>query len=342
MSSEAAPALQPEPEYGALARRVVLLGGLTAAAAAAVVWLPALEPVRDRFANTDARWVAAVFALQVASVLSFVAAFRVSFERRIGWRAAFDLAMVGEGANVVLPSGGGGGLAVGAALLVRAGVPTRFATSRMAVLFLVTSAVSFAAIVLAGTGEAVGVLPGDASLLATLGPAVAAALVLVAAAELPRRLPTIAAEPHQRVRTILQRLQRFLREAVTLSITMIRTGDPLLIGGAVGYFAFDVASLGAAFEALGQGAQPVATLTLAYVLGHGGALIPLPGSAEGGLVGMLTAYGSPLSLVVGAVIVYRTSHAGVPMILALFGYADLRRLRRRHRLSREEIARRFG
>ena len=112
------------------------------------------------------------------------------------------------------------------------------------------------------------------------------------------------------MRSRIRGLQQFLREAVDMSLAGIRGGDPLLLGGSVGYFAFDVASLGASFEALGSGGLPLGTFVLAYVLGHGGALIPLPGSAEGGLLGMYTAYGSPLSLAVGAILVYRTFHAG--------------------------------
>jgi uncharacterized membrane protein YbhN (UPF0104 family) len=83
----------------------------------------------------------------------------------------------------------------------------------------------------------------------------------------------------------------------------------------------------------------VGTFVLAYVIGHGGALIPLPGSAEGGLVGMYTAYGASLSLSVGAILVYRTFHAGLPVVLGMLGYADIRRLR--HDRAPEEVARRF-
>lgn len=312
---------------------------LLVAAAAAVVWLPFLEPVRDRFANTNGVWVAVAFGLQVLSTLSFVAAFRGAFERRIGWRAAFDLAMVEEGANVILPSGGSGGLAIGAVILIRAGVPTRFAASRSAVLFLVTSAVGFVALLLAGTLETVGVLPGDAALLATLLPALGAALVMVAAIVLSHKLPEVHARPDQRTRRLVQRTQRFLREAVDLSLAMISRGDLLLIGGSLGYFGFDVASLGASFAALGGGGLPLGLFVIAYVLGHGGAILPLPGSAEGGLVGVFTLYGCPLSLAVGAVLVYRTFHAGVPVVLALAGFADIRRLRRQR--PPEEVAKRF-
>lgn len=333
-----------EEEAGLDLRGLALRGSLILAAvlavAAAVTWLPALAPIRNRFADTDPRWVLIAFFLQLASVLSFVVAFRGVFEGRIRWRAAMDLALIEEGANVLLPSGGSGGLAIGAAMMVRAGVPTQYAASRTAVLFLVTSAVSFLAVIIFGTLAGVGVLGSDVTWLATLGPAVVATLVLTAAVVLPRRLPVLEAAEGQRIRAAIRRLQLFLQEAVQLSVEMIRTADVPLLAGAVGYFAFDVASAAAAFAALGHGALPLACFTVAYVLGHGGALIPLPGSAEGGLVGIFAAYGSPLSLTIGAILVYRTFHAGVPTILGLFGYIDLRR-QRPNRPPPEEIARRF-
>jgi uncharacterized membrane protein YbhN (UPF0104 family) len=167
-----------------------------------------------------------------------------------------------------------------------------------------------------------------------------AAVVIVAAIVLSHRLPEVQARPEQRVRSFVARLQRFLREAVDLSIELIRKGDVLLIGGSIGYFGFDVASLWASFAALGGGGPALGLFVIAYVLGHGGAIVPIPGSAEGGLVGAFSLYGAPVSLAVGATLVYRTFHAGVPVILALGGYADIRRLREQR--DPAEVARRFG
>ena len=94
--------------------------------------------------------------------------------------------MAVQGMNIVLPSGGAGGLAVGAVLLDRAGVPRSFAASRTVALFLITSLVSFVAVVIAGFGVAAGVLSGDATLAVTLLPGVAALLLIVAVFALPR------------------------------------------------------------------------------------------------------------------------------------------------------------
>jgi hypothetical protein len=101
----------------------------------------------------------------------------------------------------------------------------------------------------------------------------------------------------------------------------------LLILGAVGYYAFDVASMGAAFEALGGGGPALGIFVLAYTIGHAGAIVPIPGSAEGGLVGAFTLFGAPLSLVVGGILLYRVFHAGVPFLLGALGLADMSRHR---------------
>jgi hypothetical protein len=90
--------------------------------------------------------------------------------------------------------------------------------------------------------------------------------------------------------------------------------------------------MGAAFEALGGGGPALGLFVLAYTIGHGGAIVPLPGSAEGGLVGGFTLYGTSLSLSAGGILLYRTFHAGVPFLLGALGLADMsRRKRNGHR-----------
>ena len=152
-TEEADAARKKAPDGHTILVNGALAAGLAVLAAAAVIWVPFLEPIRDRFANTEPGWVVAAFVLQLLSVLSFVVALRGAFDRRLGWRESFDVGVVEESANVFLPSGGSGGLALGAVILIRSGIPTAFAVSRSAVLFLVTSAVSgFALVALRDAG----------------------------------------------------------------------------------------------------------------------------------------------------------------------------------------------
>ena len=118
------------------------------------------------------------------------------------------------------------------------------------------------------------------------------------------------------------------REGCARLRELLRSGDRLVIAGAIGYFVFDVAALAAAFHAVGSAGLPIGLLVLAYTLGHGGAMIPIPGSAEGGLIGMFVLYGMSLPTATAAVIAYRALHAGVPMVLGVIGLADVRRLLR--------------
>ena len=175
-TEEVEAARQKAPESRTIFVNGLLAAGLALLAAAAVIWVPFLEPIRDRFADTEPGWVVAAFVLQLLSVLSFVVALRGAFERRLGWRESFDVGVVEESANVFLPSGGSGGLALGAVILIRSGIPSAFAASRSAVLFLVTSAVSGGALIVFGLLEAGNLLPGDAALTETLIPGLAGAL----------------------------------------------------------------------------------------------------------------------------------------------------------------------
>jgi uncharacterized membrane protein YbhN (UPF0104 family) len=329
-TDEVEKAREKAPESRTIFVNGALAAGLVVIAAAAVIWVPFLEPIRDRFANTEPGWVVACFVLQLLSVLSFVVALRGAFERRLGWREAFDVGVVEESANVFLPSGGSGGLALGAVILVRSGIPTAFAASRSAVLFLVTSAVSGFALIIFGLGEAVGIFPGHADLTATLIPGLAGAFIVGAIIFLPRLVPQLDADKGGKIRRAIALGQAWLVGAVDTSIEMVLTRrEMLLILGSIGYYAFDVASMGAAFEALGGGGPALGLFVLAYTIGHAGAIVPLPGSAEGGLVGAFTLYGSSLSLAVGGILLYRVFHAGVPFLLGALGLADMSRQRRR-------------
>ena len=134
--------------------------------------------------------------------------------------------------------------------------------------------------------------------------------------------------PSGRLSAALAKAREYLRDGVGASAELLRSGDRLVIAGAIGYFAFDVAAIAAAFHAVGSAGLPIGLLVLAYTLGHGGAMVPMPGSAEGGLIGMFVLYGMPMSTATAAVLAYRALHAGVPMLLGAIGLADVRRMLR--------------
>jgi uncharacterized membrane protein YbhN (UPF0104 family) len=316
------------PSGREIARKVAGVAALVAVGAVVVTQLPGLQEIGHQLAGADGGWISAALILELASTASFALAFHGVYDRRPGRRVSTSMSLAVQGMNIVLPSGGAGGLAVGAVLLDRAGVPRSFAASRTVALFLITSLVSFAAVVIAGFGVAAGALPGDAPLALTVLPAAAALLLGVAVFALPRSEGAVGRMPAGRVRTALAHARAYVRDGVGASAELLRSGDRLVIAGAIGYFVFDVAAIAAAFHAVGSAGLPIGLLVLAYTLGHGGAMVPVPGSAEGGLIGMFVLYGMPLSTATAAVLAYRALHAGVPMVLGLIGLADVRRLLR--------------
>jgi uncharacterized membrane protein YbhN (UPF0104 family) len=313
------------PSTRQIARKLAVVAGLLAVAAVLATQLPGLQEIPNQVAGADGGWIAAALILELASTACFALAFHGVYDRRPSPRASTSMSLAVQGMNIVLPSGGAGGLAVGAVLLDRAGLPRSFAASRTVALFLITSLVSFVAVVVAGFGVAAGVLSGEATLAVTLLPGIVALLLIVAVFALPRSHGPVKHMPAGRARMALAHAREYLRDGVGASAELLRSGDRLVIAGAIGYFAFDVAALAAAFHAVGPAGLPIGLLVLAYTLGHGGALVPIPGSAEGGLIGMFVLYGMSVPTATAAVLAYRALHAGVPMLLGAIGLADVRR-----------------
>jgi uncharacterized membrane protein YbhN (UPF0104 family) len=329
------------PSMAQIARKVAIVGAFLVAGAVVATQLPGLRDIGHQLAGADGGWITAALVLELLSTASFALAFHGVYDRRPSARASTSMSLAVQGMNIVLPSGGAGGLAVGAVLLDRAGVPRSFAASRTVALFLITSLVSFAAVVIAGLGVATGLLAGEARLALTLLPGLLALLVIVAVFALPRSRGQVQSASRRRLAAALAKTREYLRDGVGASADLLRSGDRLVIAGAIGYFAFDVAALAAAFHAVGPASLPIGLLVLAYTLGHGGAMIPIPGSAEGGLIGMFVLYGMSLPTATAAVLAYRALHAGVPMLLGVIGLADVRRLLRQPErvVSRKPVSR---
>jgi uncharacterized membrane protein YbhN (UPF0104 family) len=329
------------PSVRQMARKLAVVAAILGAGAVLATQLPGLEEIPHQLAGANGGWITVALILELASTASFALAFHGVYDRRPSPRASTSMSLAVQGLNIVLPSGGAGGLAVGAVLLDRAGVPRSFAASRTVALFLVTSLVSFVAVVIAGLGVAAGLLGGDAKVALTLVPGILALLVIVAVFTLARSRGSEKSAPAGRFGRALANTRKYVRDGVGATAELLRSGDRLVIAGAIGYFAFDVAALAAAFHAVGSAGLPIGLLVLAYTLGHGGAMVPIPGSAEGGLIGMFVLYGMSLPTATAAVLAYRALHAGVPMLLGAIGLADVKRLLRQpeRAVSRQPVYR---
>ncbi len=315
------------PDRRRLALRLALVVAVLGAVTFAISSLPGLGEVRSRLAEASPGWLVLALVFEIASVLAFVVAFRAIFHRRMSWKLSYEVGVAVQGTNVLLPSGGAGGLAVAAWALRRNGMPAERIVRRGVAMFMLTSSVNFATAVLAGGLLALGILSGGGSLALTAGPAIAAAIVIAGVIALPRVLASRSAcAPRSgRAGRIVAWLRRALHGGIGDAIVLARTGNPQIVLGSIGYMVLDVATLAAAFAAIGM-VPPVGVLLLAYVVGQLGALIPLPGGvggADGGLIAALVLYGTPLATAAAAVLAFRAFQLGVPALLGGFALARL-------------------
>lgn len=309
-----------------LARRVAQLAVLGALTVVAIATVPGLDDVRDRFAGARPGWLAVAALFEAASMLAFVAAFRCVFCRLMSWRFSAQVALSGQAANVLLPAGGAGGLAVGAWALRRGGMATSHIARRSVAFWLVTSTPNFLAVAAVGAAVATGLLPSRAGLALALVPAVLAVATIGVVLATPGPLRRAGAGGGRgRVRRTLARVADSAAGGVDDAALLLRR--PMVAAGAVGYLAFDVAVLVAAFHAFG-GAPDAGDLLMAYLLGQLGGLVPVPGGVggtDGGLVAALALFGTPLAAAAAAVLAYRVFQLGMPALAGAGAFAALRR-----------------
>src|SRR3712207_3557769 len=137
-----------------------------------------LFPYTTLFRSPSA--LALILAFEAVSCLAFVMVFRGVFCRRLPWGSSYQLGMAAQGTNVLLPAGGASGLALGAWVLHRMGVPAQRLASRSVAFFVLTSAVNFATAGVVGTALARGIAGGGAPLTLTAGPAALAIAAILA------------------------------------------------------------------------------------------------------------------------------------------------------------------
>jgi uncharacterized protein (TIRG00374 family) len=327
-------AVPPELSRRKLRTRLLLAGGLLLAVVAIVTLLPGLGQLRARLSKADPAWLLLGVVLKVLSGLGYVAVFRMVFCRRMSWRVSYQVGMSELGANALFPTGGAGGLALGAWALSRGGMPGNEIARRTVAFFLLTSVANVVGLIAVGVGLASGAFPGETNLALTLipvGVAVGAILATLLAgriaARLQRRLERRSEDEISRWDRVASRTAAAVAEGVDETVAFLRERNPLLLLGIVAYLVFDVTILWATFRAFGA-APPLAVIWIAYLIGELGGLIPVPGGIGGvdaGLVGTFVLYGVSITSTTAAVLAYRAIALWVPALLGAVAFVGLRR-----------------
>jgi uncharacterized membrane protein YbhN (UPF0104 family) len=311
-------------------RSAIIAFIVVAAVGALIVLLPGLAALRTSFAGAEPAWIALAAFAELGSCLSYVVVFRAVFCRRMSWRTGAELGLGEEAANSLLSVGGAGGLALGAWVLRRQGMPSEQIGRRTIAFFLITSVANVGFLILCGIALLSGLAsgPGDSLLLGGVPALVGIAAILLTLAIGAYAGRIGARTERARVKSTLS----VIEAGVDAAVEELRS--PLALIGSAGYMLFDIAVLALCFPAFGLPLPPLVALMLAYIIGQLGGLVPLPGGAGGldlGLIGALILYGSSAADATVAVLAYRALYLVVPAALGLPALASLRR-----RLSRPE------
>ena len=134
---------------------------------AALILVALLAPGLGRCATCSSRAARAGWrsrsSSRLLSCVSYVLMFRPVFCRRMSWRASAEIGGAELAVGSIVPASGAGGLALGAWILSRRGMPADRIARRSVAFFLIKSSVNFVAVAVIGTLMAVGLArPGAA------------------------------------------------------------------------------------------------------------------------------------------------------------------------------------
>src|SRR3954468_6575675 len=316
-----------ELEPRSLARRAAPVMALLLVLLLVILLAPGLGQVRDRLAGAQPGWLALAVALEAASCFSYVLMFRPIFCRRMRWRTTLEIAWSELAMGSIVPASGAGGLALGAWILHQGGMPSEQIAHRSVTFFLIKSSVNFVAVAVIGTVMALGVGP-DISLWLTAFPAALSVAFMAFVLWLPRLGPGPVPSPDAgRIPRAVSSAREALIEGTAGAVDAVRSGNWQVIVGSIGYWAFDNAVLWATFHAFGA-SPPLTVVLMGYLIGQLGGLLPIPGGIggiDGGLIGTLVVYGTPVAPTAAAVLAFRVILFWLPLVVGGIAFAQLRR-----------------
>lgn len=301
--------------------------------------LPGLQESLNKIKDDgDRRWLAAAFVFELLSYASYIWLFRAVFIRKVpivGWIGSYRISMAGVAATRLFGAAGAGGIALTFWAVRKAGMGRRLSVSYLVAFYVILYSIFMIALVIDGILLRTGAIPGTAPFGVTVIPAIFGGIVIViflAALLVPGNLERIAARwssGRGRMANIARKLAAvpaLIGHGTRVAISLIRRREPGLLG-ALGWWAFDIATLWACFKAFGE--SPVlGVLIMGYFVGMIANIIPTPGgvgAVEGGMIGTYAAFGVGLANATAAVLAYRVFAFIMPTIPGVIAFIRLRK-----------------
>jgi len=332
-----------EPRFFENPKRIAQTIIIAIVAVAAIYFLfPQVVGVEDgikKLSHGDPLWIAVAFVFSLLMFASYVALFRgvIGAEVRLNWRESYEITMAGLAATRLFSAGGAGGIVLTYWALRKAGMPPKNTAARMVAFNVLLYAVYMLTLLINGILLRTGVLSGPAPAGMTVVPAVIAGAVIVifllitlVPGDLEKRFSAGSQESFwgrtmRRVATVPSTLAVGVREAMSFIREPSRGG--LAVGGAIGFWATQIAILVAAFKAFGVDPS-LAVVVQGFFVGMFANLLPLPGGVGGvdaGMIGAFVLFGLPDNAVFAAVLVYRLFAFWLPLVPGVIAFFQLQR-----------------
>jgi uncharacterized protein (TIRG00374 family) len=298
-----------------------------------------LEGALDKIGDGDPLWIALGVAFNLVAFAAYVALFRGVVGEKVihlRWNESYQITMAGLAATRLFSAGGAGGILLTYWALRKAGMERRQSVCRMVAFLVLLYSVYMVALILFGILLRTGVLSGDAPLSGTIIPA-ALSGVLIGVFLLMALLPDdvenrIERHTSGRFGAIASRLATApatLAQGTRTAIAFVRhpSSGALAIGGAIGFWAANIAILWASFHAFDV-SVPLGVVIQGFFLGMVANLFPFApggvGAVDAGMIGAFVLFGIPGSEVFAAVLAYRVIAFWLPIPPGIVAFFQLR------------------
>jgi uncharacterized protein (TIRG00374 family) len=306
------------------------------------VLIPRLFDLKDALAKVgdgDPVWIVVGLVCCVAMFAAYVALFRgVVGEKEIHleWRESYQITLAGLAATRLFSAGGAGGILLTYWALRKAGMERRQSVARMIAFLVVLYSVYLVALVLFGILLRTHVLSGEAPLSGTIIPAALAAAAIVVGlllALLPddveRRVEGHTSGRFGRIALRLAKAPATFAQGTRTALTFVRHpgSGAMALGGAIGFWAANIAILWASFHAFSV-SVPLGVVIQGFFLGMLANLFPFApggvGAVDAGMIGAFVLFGVPGSEVFAAVLTYRVIAFWLPIPPGVVAFFQLR------------------
>jgi putative heme transporter len=298
-----------------------------------------LQDALDKIGEGDPIWIAVGVLCCVAMFAAYVALFRGVVGEQVihlEWREGYQITMAGLAATRLFSAGGAGGILLTYWALRKAGMERRQSVCRMIAFLVVLYSVYLAALVIFGVLLRTHVLSGEAPLSGTIIPAALATaaiaiglLLTLVPDDVERRIERHTSGRFGRIAKRLATAPATFAQGTRTAIQFVRhpSAGALAFGGAIGFWAANIAILWASFHAFDV-SVPLGVVIQGFFLGMLANLIPFApggvGAVDAGMIGAFVLFGLPSAEVFAAVLTYRVIAFWLPIPPGIVAFFQLR------------------